>query len=264
MKYFSYKNIVELFQGDCLEVLKKFKPNTFDMIFADPPYYLSNGTITCQNGKMVSVKKGDWDLSSDFNQRAIFHKKWIKACRRVLKPEGTIWISGTYHSIYQCGYELQKQGFKILNDIAWFKTNAPPHLARKCFTASHETLLWAVKDPKSKYYFNYDLMKNGTWRKDILKNPGKQMRSVWAISSTPPSEKKEGKHPTQKPLTLLNRIVLSSSKEDDLILDPFNGSGTTGIASIQENRRYVGIDISKEYLDLTIKRMKEIIDNELY
>jgi len=233
------------------------------MIFADPPYFLSDGTITCQNGKMVSIKKGDWDLSSGFKERANFHNRWIKSCRRVLKPEGTIWISGTYHSIYQCGYELQRQGFKIINDIAWFKTNAPPHLARKCFTASHETLLWAVKDPNSKYFFDYDLMKNGTWQKDFLKSSGKQMRSVWAISTTPSREKKSGIHPTQKPLTLLVRIVLAASKEDSLILDPFNGSGTTGIAAFLENRRYIGVDRSKDYLDLTIERLRGITENEL-
>jgi len=263
MLYYSNNNF-ELHLGDCLDVLKRFKSNSIDMIFADPPYYLSDGTITCQNGKMVSVKKGDWDLASDFKEKAMFHRRWIRTCRRVLKPNGTIWISGTYHSIYQCGYELQKQGYKIINDIAWYKTNAPPHLARKCFTASHETLLWAVKNPDKKFYFNYNLMKMGNWDKDFLKKPGKQMRSVWSIPSTPPREKKEGKHPTQKPLTLLNRIIMASSNEGDTVLDPFSGSGTTGIAANLHNRNYIGIDINKNYLDLSIKRYKRGIENELF
>ena len=130
------------------------------MIFADPPYMLSNGGITCQAGKVVCVNKGKWDESKGLDEDFEFHVKWINACKRVLKPNGTIWISGTYHSIYACGFALQKEGFKILNDICWFKPNASPNMTCKYFTASHETLLWAKKDSKAKHTFNYETMKN--------------------------------------------------------------------------------------------------------
>ena len=152
---------------------------------------------------------------------------------------------------------MQIQDFRIINDICWFKPNAPPNLTRKCFTASHETLIWAIKDKDGKQFFNYDLMRSGSWENDKLKSPGKQMRSVWSLVSSRKSEKKWGRHPTQKPLSLLKRIVLASTKEGDLILDPFNGSGTTGIASYELNRKYIGIDIEEEYLKLTLKRLNE-------
>jgi len=247
-----------LYHGDCLEQLKAIDNDSVDLVFADPPYFLSDGSITCQSGKMVSVKKGAWDLVGDIESRTQFHRKWIQECRRVLKPNGTIWISGTYHSIYQCGFELQHQGFRIINDICWFKPNAPPNLSRKCFTASHESLIWAIKDRSCNQFFNYELMKTGSWDSDRLKVPGKQMRSVWAISPPSKSEKEWGKHPTQKPLALLQRIILASSEEDDMVLDPFNGSGTTGIAAKQLNRRYVGIDNNEDYLKLTINRYRGV------
>lgn len=253
--FFISENL-SLYLGDCLSLLQEIDSASVDLIFADPPYFLSDGTITCQNGKMVSVKKGDWDEIGSIENRTQFHRKWIHECRRVLKPGGAIWISGTYHSIYLCGSELQHQGFRIINDICWYKPNAAPNLSRKCFTASHETLIWAAKETTSKQYFNYELMKNGVWDSDRLKVPGKQMRSVWAILPPSKSEKAWGKHPTQKPLALLERIILASSKEDDLVLDPFNGSGTTGIAAIKLKRRYIGIDDNEEYLRLTINRFR--------
>lgn len=254
MIYYSKKDF-DLYFGDCITELLMLKENSVDMIFADPPYFLSNGSITCQNGKMVSVHKASWDFENNFEKIINFHESWIKECKRVLKPNGTIWISGTYHSIYQCGFILQKLGFKILNDIIWYKKNAPPNLARKCFTASHETLLWAIKDPTANHFFNYDLMKNGDWSDDFLKNSFKQMRSVWSISSAKNKEKQYGKHPTQKPEDLLKRIILSSTKEGDLILDPFNGSGTTGIVATSLKRKYIGIDNMEEYLKITVKRI---------
>ncbi len=247
-----------LFHGDCLEVLAKTKENSIDMIFADPPYNLSNGGFTVHAGRRVSVHKGDWDKSKGFDDDFEFHMKWITACKRALKPEGTIWISGTYHSIYQCGFVLQKLGYKVLNDIAWFKPNASPNLSGRYFTASHETLLWARKDPKGKHVFNYTLMKKGAWPNDFLKNPGMQMRSVWAISTPKKEEKIFGKHPTQKPLDLLNRIILASSNKNDWILDPFTGSSTTGIAALKHGRKFIGIDMEKNYLDLSIKRFEQL------
>lgn len=262
-----------LYQGDCLEVLKKCPDNYFDMIFADPPYMLSNGGFTVHAGKRVSVNKGAWDVSNGAERDFEFHRAWIKACRRVLKPGGTIWISGTYHSIYQCGFALQLEGYKILNEIAWFKPNASPNLSGRYFAASHETLIWARKDAKAKHFFDYELMKERDWSEDVLKRAGRQMRSVWglmpsaselqtdtvwSINTPRPWEKKFSKHPTQKPLALLKRIILASTKKGDLILDPFTGSSTTGIAAWMFGRKFVGIDTEKEYLDLSVKRLKEL------
>jgi len=244
-----------LYNEDCLEVMNRLPDNHVDMIFADPPYLLSNDGLTCQNGRMISVNKGEWDKSKGFEQDLCFHELWMTECRRILKPEGTIWISGTYHSIYQCGFLLQKLGFHMLNDIAWFKPNASPNLSCRFFTASHETILWAKKDKQAKHYFNYSAIKNGFFPEDNLKKPGNQMRSVWSITTPPPSEKESGKHPTQKPLSLLKRIILASTKPGDIILDPFNGGGTTGIASVVAGeRKYLGIEINAAYVDLTIKR----------
>ncbi|MCL2473045.1 MAG: site-specific DNA-methyltransferase, partial [Treponema sp.] len=197
--FFSRKQAA-LYNTNCLDVLPLIPENSVDMIFADPPYLLSNNGISCRNGKMVSVNKGKWDKSRGVEEDTLFHDEWISACRRVLKPEGTIWISGTYHNIYQCGFLLQKNGFHLLNDIAWFKPNASPNLGCRCFTASHETLLWAKKEKKAKHVFNYDEMKNGAFPEDKIKKENTQMRSVWSIP-TPRSEEKEfGKHPIQKPL----------------------------------------------------------------
>lgn len=252
------KDNFSLYLGDCLKILEEIEENSVDMIFVDPPYHLSNGGFTVHAGRRVSVNKGNWDKSRGIKEDYIFHRDWIKACRKVLKPAGTIWISGTYHSIYACGLALQLEGFKILNDIAWYKPNASPNLSGRYFTASHETLIWAIKDPKAKHYFNYNLMRKGEWLEDFLKRPGKQMRSVWAIGTPKPWEKRFGKHPTQKPMALLERILLASSKEDDLILDPFTGSSTTGLAAYLFNRRFMGVDIEKQYLDLSIKRFEEL------
>ncbi|OGD57046.1 DNA methylase N-4 [Candidatus Berkelbacteria bacterium RBG_13_40_8] len=261
MKPYYQKPKFTLYKGDCLEVLKEILDDSVDMIFADPPYLLSNGGFTVHAGKRVSVNKGDWDISNGFKKDFDFHLNWIKACRHILKPAGTIWISGTYHSIYQCGFALQGAGFHILNDICWYKPNASPNLSGRYFTASHETLIWAKKDQKAKHTFNYDLMRKGNWNGDFLKNPGKQMRSVWAMGTPKPIEKKFGKHPTQKPEDLLKRIILASTNENDMVLDPFTGSSTTGIAAHLLGRQFIGIDIEKEYLDLSIKRFEYLDKN---
>jgi site-specific DNA-methyltransferase (adenine-specific) len=248
-----------LYHEDSLEVMARFPDNYLDMIFADPPYMLSNDGFTCQAGRMVSVNKGKWDKSNGFDDDLKFHETWIKECKRVLKPEGTIWISGTYHSIYQCGFLLQKLGYHLLNDIAWFKPNASPNLSCRFFTASHETLLWARKDKKAKHTFNYEAMKEGHFPEDPMKKPDLQMRSVWSIPTPAPSEKEFGKHPTQKPLALLRRIVQASTKPGDIIFDPFNGGGTTGIAAtVVGDRKYIGCDINQDYLNLTVKKYQAL------
>ena len=250
-----------LYNDDCLKVMSRIPDNYINMIFADPPYLLSNNGVTCHAGKMVSVNKGEWDKSKGFQKDLEFLETWLSECRRILKPEGTMWISGTLHNIYQTGYLLQKLNFHLLNDITWFKPNAAPNLACTTFAHSHETLLWAKKDKKSRQTFNYDKMKTGNFPEDKMKVPDKQMRSVWSIPTPNPDEKEFGKHPTQKPLALLKRIVLASSKENDIILDPFNGGGTTGIAcKLIGNRKYIGIDISSEYLEITMKRYNKLIE----
>lgn len=255
--YFNEDNFA-LYLGDSLKLLADLPENFVDMIFADPPYNLSNGGFTVHAGRRVSVNKGKWDKSRGFEEDFDFHQKWIDACRRVLKPHGTIWISGTYHSIYQCGYALQKSGYHILNDISWYKPNASPNLSCRYFTASHETLLWARKDKYAKHIFNYDLMREGKWPEDFLKKPGKQMRSVWALNTPKAWEKRFTKHPTQKPIDLLRRIVLASTNKGDIVLDPFTGSSTTGLAAYMYGRKFVGMDTEKGYLNLSKKRFREL------
>ncbi len=261
MSLYFKKNHFELYLEDSLLFLEKIPENSIDLVFADPPYNLSNGGFTCHAGKMVSVNKGNWDKSNGLEKDLEFHSAWIKACRRVLKPSGTIWISGTYHSIYRCGYALELNNFHILNDICWFKPNASPNLSCRFFAASHETLLWARKDKKASHCFNYSYMRNGNWPNDIIKKENKQMRSVWAINTPKPIEKLFGKHPTQKPIDLLKRIVLSSSNKGQTVLDPFTGSSTTGLVAYLYGKKFIGIDKEKQYLDLSIKRFKELESN---
>ena len=245
--YYYNDNDFKLILGDSFEVLKSIDEKSIDMIFADPPYFLSGGGITCSGGKMVSVNKGDWDKKLTVKEKNEFNKRWIKECNRILKDNGTIWISGTLHNIYSIGVVLEEEGFKIINNITWRKLNPPPNISCRAFTHSTETIIWAKKDNKNnKHKFNYKVMKE--------LNGGKQMKDVWEMSLTKPSEKKYGKHPTQKPMVLLERIILASTDEGDLILDPFNGSGTTGVVAHILNRKYIGIDNVQEYLDLTIRR----------
>lgn len=246
-KYYYETDDFKLLHGDSLKLLKKIESKSIDMIFADPPYFLSNGGISCSGGKMVSVDKGEWDKTLSFEEKHKFNRKWIKLCYQALKDEGCIWISGTMHNIYSIGMALEQEGFKIINNITWRKLNPPPNISCRAFVHSTETILWAKKDIKKvKHKFNYSIMK------DL--NGGKQMKDVWETSLTKPSEKKCGKHPTQKPVEILKRIILASTDEGDLILDPFNGSGTTGIVASRLKRKYIGIEKEKEYLDLTIRR----------
>lgn len=250
-KYCFETNNFKLIYADVFKVIKKINDKSIDMIFADPPYFLSNDGITCSGGKMVSVNKGEWDKTLSVKEKHKFNRKWIKECYRVLKDNGTIWISGTLHNIYSIGMALEENGFKIINNITWQKSNPPPNLACKTFTHSTETIIWARKDLKKvKYTFNYQVMKE--------LNDNKQMKDVWTTSLTKPSEKRSGKHPTQKPLEILDRIILASTKENDLILDPFCGSSTTGISAVRLKRRYIGIDNDKEYIEISKKRYEQL------
>lgn len=244
-----YQSVVsQLYLGDSFELLKKCKKESVDMIFADPPYFLSNDGVTCHAGTMVSVNKGNWDKVGSLKEKHKFNRQWIKACKRVLKPDGSIWISGTLHNIYSIGMALEEEGYKILNNITWEKTNPPPNLACRCFTHSTETVLWAQKaDKKAHHLFNYQTMKE--------LNGGKQMKDVWTGPLTRKSEKKEGKHPTQKPIYLLERIILASTNEGDVVLDPFCGSSTTGVVCKRLNRNYIGFDSNPDFIELSRRRI---------
>lgn len=253
MKYLESKSY-SLYLGDCIKELKRLEEKSVNMIFADPPYKLSNDGITCKSGQMASVNKGEWDRSLGFKDDYKFNKKWIKSCDRVLKDNGTMWISGTYHIIHSIAFVLQEMGYYIINEITWYKPNAAPNMGCRCFTASQETLLWVKKNKKAKHTFNYALMKEF--------NGGKQMRTLWDIPTTPKREKTFGMHPTQKPKGLLYRCIVSSTDEGDLILDPFSGSGTTGVVALENKRKFIGVDISEEYIELTAKRLDSIETEE--
>jgi site-specific DNA-methyltransferase (adenine-specific) len=236
--------------------MKQMPDESVDFIFADPPYFLSNDGFSVSSGNKVSVNKGEWDRTNGLEADYEFHRAWLSEAQRVLKANGSLAVSGTYHSIFQCGFALQTLGFRILNDLIWFKPNAAPNLAGRNFAAAHETIIWASKNKKAKHKFNYQLMKNNEFLGDQLKNPGKQMRSVWSIPATPAREKLHGKHPTQKPIALIERLVLAATVEGDLVLDPFLGSGTTGVTSVKLGRNFIGIEIDAAYLELADKRIK--------
>ena len=290
LAYSSDTPFVRLYQGNCLELLDAIyarhgDAGRFDAIFADPPYFLSNGGISCHAGKMVKVDKGDWDKSRGPELNHEFNTEWLRRCQRVLKPNGTIWVSGTHHVIFSIGYAMQQLGYKILNDIAWEKPNPPPNLSCRYFTHSTETILWAAKNEKSKHVFNYQEMRKVTgkqmktvWRKEEfvtrinanltrIKDSGENLNlsgseseisdnsrelasnefsSIWTMTAPGGDEKQFGKHPTQKPVALIERCLLASTHEGDLVLDPFLGGGTTAIAAIKLNRGCVGIELDED------------------
>lgn len=238
-----------LFHGDSIAILATLPAESVDVIFADPPYFLSNGGSTCRAGKRTSVDKGAWDRSQGVEQNHAFNHQWLAACRRLLRPNGTIWVSGTSHVIYSVGYAMQQQQFKQLNEIVWEKPNPPPNLSCRYFTHSTETLLWAARDRKSRHHFDYDRMRE--------QNAGKQMKTVWRLTAPGNKEKTHGRHPTQKPLALLERVLQASCPAGGVVLDPFNGSGTTGVAAVAQGHSYIGIDLETEYLELTRARLLE-------
>jgi site-specific DNA-methyltransferase (adenine-specific) len=242
---------VYLYHANCLELMdriaQRYPNGCFDMIFADPPYFLSNGGITCQGGKMVSVNKGDWDKSRGVELNHQFNLEWLRRCQQVLKPDGTIWVSGTMHAIYSIGFAMQQLGFKLLNDVIWEKPNPPPNLACRYFTHSTETLLWAAKSSRSKHKFNYAAMKQ--------ENAGKQMKSVWKIKPPSATEKSFGKHPTQKPVDLIRRCIEACTSEGDFVFDPFAGSSTTGVAAVSLSRRYCGAERDAQFVQLSLDRL---------
>jgi site-specific DNA-methyltransferase (adenine-specific) len=232
-----------------MELLPQFE-HKFDMVFADPPYFLSNDGLSIQSGKIVSVNKGNWDKSGGFEFVNDFNRQWLTLVRDKMKDDATIWISGTMHNIFSVGQILTELGFKILNVITWEKTNPPPNFSCRYFTYSTEQIIWARKSAKVPHYFNYELMKQ--------LNGNKQMKDVWKLPAIAPWEKACGKHPTQKPLSVLTRLILASTGPNAWILDPFTGSSTTGIAANLANRRFLGIDREDEFLKISKKRKIEI------
>ncbi len=252
--YKSINRDFTLLEGDCIALLAQFNFK-FDMIFADPPYFLSNGGISIQSGKIVCVDKGAWDKGTAVDSVNEFNLKWLSLCREKLKDNGTIWISGTYHNIFSVANALQQLGFRILNVITWAKTNPPPNISCRFFTYSTEFVIWARKKQKTPHCYNYGLMKSI--------NNGKQMTDVWHLPAIARWEKSCGKHPTQKPLSLLSRIILASTNPNAWILDPFAGSSTTGIAASLLGRRFLGIEREKEYLELSKHRREEIENAKL-
>ena len=247
--YKSASRDFTLLNGDSFELLPQFEFK-FDMIFADSPYFLSNDGISVQAGKIVSVNKGEWDRGNSPEEINDFNKRWITLCREKLKDNGTIWISGTYHNIYSVANSLTDLGFKILNVVTWVKTNPPPNISCRYFTYSTEFIIWARKSAKKPHYFNYALMKH--------LNDNKQMTDVWRLPAIAPWEKSCGKHPTQKPLALLTRIILASTNRGGWVLDPFAGSSTTGIAANLIGRRYLGIERESDFADMSRRRRVEI------
>ena len=246
--YASQTDDFTLCKGDCLEVVPQLDKK-FDMVFADPPYFLSNDGFSVQAGTPVSVNKGAWDKSRGLAADTEFNYEWLKACREKMAESGTIWICGTFHNIFSVATVLSELNFRILNAVTWQKTNPPPNLSCRFFTHSTELIIWARKQKKVAHYFNYDLMH---------KLAGdRQMTDVWRMPAIAPWEKTCGKHPAQKPLSLVVRAILAATREGDLVLDPFAGSSTTGIAANLTHRNFVGIEREQAFLDMSVRRRKE-------
>ena len=249
--YKSPNHNFNLLHGNTFELLPQFNFK-FDMIFADPPYFLSSGGISVQSGKVVCVDKGDWDKSMSQEDINAFNLRWLSLCRDKLKDKGTIWISGTYHNIFSVANCLTQLGYKILNVITWAKTNPPPNISCRYFTYSTEFIIWARKYEKVPHYYNYELMKKI--------NGDTQMTDVWRLPAIAPWEKSCGKHPTQKPLGLLSRIIMASTEPGAWILDPFAGSSTTGIAANLLGRQFLGIEREEKFAAMAKARREEIED----
>lgn len=242
-----------LYLGEATKMLSGIPDESIDCVWTDPPYLLSNGGITCVAGRMVSVDKGDWDKSRGIDADYEFNLAWTKECYRVLKPTGTIWVSGTLHIYPSIGMALLRNGFRLLNDIIWEKPNPPPNLGRRTFTHSTEIILWASKAPRGsrhRYQFNYDEMRH--------ENGGKQMKTVWRFTTPGRSEKQFGSHPTQKPVALMDRCIRASTNQGDIVLDPFAGSASTGVAALRAGRRFIGIEIDRNYVGIGMKRLSQI------
>lgn len=237
-----------VYRADCVDLMRLMPAESVDVIFADPPYRLSTGGVTVKSGRLASVDKGIWDRSlGSFEKDHEFNVRWLKEARRVLKPDGAIWVTGTHHIIFSIGFALQSLKFRIINDITWEKPDPTPNALHTAFTHAHETLLWASKGRQARHTFNYDLINS--------RDPGSQISSVWRIPAVPKREKRMGYHPTQKPLRLVRRALLASTREGDLVFDPFCGSGTTAVAAKELNRFFVGAELEEEYAEVASRRI---------
>ena len=247
--------INEIIAGDCVSVMNSLPQDSVDLVFADPPYNLQlKGDLHRPDSSKVDAVNNDWDKFSSFDIYDDFTSAWLKAARRILKPNGAIWVIGSYHNIFRVGAKLQDHGYWILNDVVWRKTNPMPNFRGMRLTNAHETLIWAAKSEKSKYTFNYEAMK--------AMNEGVQMRSDWVIPICNGHERLKNKngekaHPTQKPEALLHRIIMSTTNPDDIILDPFFGSGTTGAVAKKLGRNFIGIEQEEAYRIAASRRIKE-------
>ena len=246
--FYENKDFV-LYKGDTFHLLEELDEKV-DMIFADPPYFLSNGGPSISSGRIVSVNKGDWDIAHSPVDVDVFNKQWLQLCWDKLKDDGTIWVTGTFHNIFSVGKILTELGYKIINFITWEKKNPPYNIFETHFQFSSEYLIWAKKDNKHKHCFNQLFVKES--------NGGKMLKDVWRLPAVGNWEKKYGRHPTQKPLSLLTRIILSSTHEHSWILDPFCGSGTTGIAASLYGRYFCGIELDDTFCELSKKRRIEL------
>ncbi|MCF6304576.1 MAG: site-specific DNA-methyltransferase [Rhodobacteraceae bacterium] len=246
----------QIISGDCVEVMNSLPADSIDLIFADPPYNLQlKGDLHRPDNSKVDAVDDAWDQFASFAAYDKFSRAWLKAARRILKPNGAIWVIGSYHNIFRVGVALQDAGFWILNDVIWRKSNPMPNFRGKRFTNAHETMIWAGKSDTSKYTFNYEALKE--------LNEGIQMRSDWVLPICNGGErlknaKGEKAHPTQKPESLLHRVLIASTKQDDVILDPFFGSGTTGAVAKKLGRNFIGIEREAKYREVAEKRINDV------
>jgi len=246
----------ELHCADQRAFLASLPDESVDCVWTDPPYFLSNDGPTCVAGKRRKVNKGEWDRSQGLSGDHQFNLAWLAECQRVLRPAGTIWVSGTTHVYLSVGMAMMALGFRILNDIVWEKPNPPPNLGCRCFTHATEMILWATKAPRGsrhRHVFNYDAMKQA--------NDGRQMKNVWRYAAPGAGEKRHGRHPTQKPLALIERCIEASTLPGQRVLDPFAGSGSTGVAALRRGREFVGCEIEPDYARLAVERLRALNDD---
>lgn len=237
-----------VYRADCVEFMRLVPPGCVDMVFADPPYRLSSGGVTVRGGRLAPVDKGEWDRPRGLREDYAFDLRWLRGVRRILKPDGTVWITGTHHNVFSVGFALLRLGFRIIQTIVWEKPDPPPNALHTAFTHAHELLVWASRSRSSRYTFNHGVFEGSGASSSPL-------TSVWRIPSAPPAERLCGYHPTQKPLRLVRRTILASTREKELVFDPFCGSGTTAVAARELGRAFVGTELEEEFCTLAARRI---------
>lgn len=247
----------DLHPGDSLELLSSIPDGSIQLVVCDPPYFLSRGGSTVSGGRRVPVDKGHWDHNNGYPETHEFNLTWLAEAQRALTPDGALWVAGSHHNLFSVGHALATLGFRVLQEIVWFKASAPPDLGRRNFRYSHESLIWASRNHDAQHTFNYDWVYASEFPEDRLKKPHTQMRDVWQLPRARKWEKRYGKHPTQKPELLMERMILATSHPGDTVLDPFIGSGTTGVAAVRHGRNVIGMDSSPVYLDIAARRISD-------